>query len=320
MNILVLTDGKAGHENQSKALAFGLGGAPILLPVSFTKHGKALSYLADRGRLSLRSLFKADVESILGQGPFGAIIGTGSGTFYPAKVLGRLLKLPVIVNLFPRGYRLNFDCVVAPRFDRPPMLPNVVETPVNLTFVQPSFYDAQTRLFLERHNPQKPAVGLIIGGPNASSTMTPEWMQEQLDRAFAATPDHEHWVTTSRRTPPAVEEVIRRYPFDYKLIFSEDQFNPIPAFITLCDTVFVTADSTGMLSESVVYGKASVEILNNLSDAGSKFSRFLESLQASRYAHIFDGTCAEESKKVDLQPIFQRIGALVAASPMNKHR
>ena len=45
-------------------------------------------------------------------------------------------------------------------------------------------------------------VGVIVGGPNKCSTMTPGWMKTRLDEIFAANPGAQLCVTTSRRTPP----------------------------------------------------------------------------------------------------------------------
>ena len=48
MKALILTDGKAGHENQSKAFARALGCDFDLVPVRFnSKFAKMLSYLFD---------------------------------------------------------------------------------------------------------------------------------------------------------------------------------------------------------------------------------------------------------------------------------
>ena len=46
--ILILTDGKAGHENQSRAFARALGCEPVMLPIQFkSTFAKSLSYLLD---------------------------------------------------------------------------------------------------------------------------------------------------------------------------------------------------------------------------------------------------------------------------------
>ena len=59
MKALILTDGKAGHENQSKAFARSNGCEFDILPVKFkSKAAKAFSYLLDN--IGIRSTFLFD--------------------------------------------------------------------------------------------------------------------------------------------------------------------------------------------------------------------------------------------------------------------
>ena len=137
------------------------------------------------------------------------------------------------------------------------------------------------KAFLERRNGTLQAdesVAVIIGGPNKCSTMTPEWMRSQLEGIFSVhkAAGREIWVTTSRRTPPEVEAVIEAFPFDYMLLYSRDHFNPIPAFVSLASHLYVTAESTGMLSEACSFGKAEIHVMDNLVPGRHKFRRFAE--------------------------------------------
>lgn len=304
---IILTDGKPGHENQSKALAAGLGLEAVLLPCTYPcRVRKSLSLLCDR--LGIRPDLtgtEAAARELVAQGAV-CLIGAGSNTFYTLKRLRRRLGLPAIAILTPRGYALSgFDAILAPAFDRPPVRENVIPLPTNLTPARPDFYEAQTAAFLERYVPAKPrAVGIIIGGKNAIADVQASWLRAQLEALFAATPECEHWVTTSRRTSPEAEAVIRDFPFDYRLLFSEDHFNPIPAFVTRCERLFVTAESTGMLSEAVAIGQSAVEVLDNLAPNAGKFRRFVDGLCAEGYAHRFDGSLGNAKRKVDLTPLF----------------
>ena len=281
MKALILTDGKAGHENQSKAFARALGCTFDLAEVHFKSAvHKALSYL-----LSHFGVFTGGLFTLPKPPPadsYAVVLGTGSGTFYAAKTLAQRFHTKCGVVLYPRGYRIAaFDCILAPAFDQAPAAPNVVEIPANLVANDAAFYETGTKAFLERYTPStKPAVAVIVGGPNKCSTMTAAWMRTQLDRIFAATPDAEHWVTTSRRTPSAVEAVVDSFPFDYKLLYSKDHFNPIPAFVTRASVLYLTAESTGMLSEACTFGTAEVRVLDNLNPGPHKFRRFAESCAA----------------------------------------
>ena len=330
--VLILTDGKAGHENQSKAFARALGCEFDLVEVHFkSKFHKALSYLFDRCGIRTLAFHTVKIETagnaentkslcdlcvLCGSHRYSGVIGTGSGTFYAAKAMARKLGVKCGVVLYPRGYDIkSFDCVLAPAFDRPKAAANVIEIPANLVANDEAFYAKGVEAFLEKRGEDfrretGDAVAVIVGGPNKCSTMTPEWMKAQLDFIFAPgtrhqapSTKHQFWVTTSRRTPPAVEAVVDSYPWDYKLLYSKDHFNPIPAFVKLAKKLYVTAESTGMLSESCTFGTAEVVALDNLKPGPHKFRRFVEDLRKAGYV---DG-----NKKVDLSAQFARAKALM---------
>ena len=298
--VLILTDGKAGHENQSRAFARALGCPFDLVAVRFKgKLAKAASYVLDRlGAKSLGILDFPGNPEIAGRG-YSAVVGTGSGTFYAAKVLARRLGVKCGVVLTPSGYDLaSFDCILSPAFDNPPKMQNIIEIPANLVANDESFYEKGVAAFRERHTPSgKNAVAVIVGGPNKCSTMTADWMKGELERIFADNPGCEFWVTTSRRTPADVEAVVDSFPFDYKLLYSKDHFNPIPAFVKLAKRLYVTAESTGMLSEAATFGTAEVFALDNLNPGPHKFRRFVENLRSGGYV---DG-----ARKIDLSAQFE---------------
>ena len=308
---IVLTDGKAGHENQSKAFARALGLDFQLVPVKFkSPFHKMLSYLFDGMGIRTVGLLQGLDELLHSSTPpltnTSTIIGTGSGTFYAAKSLARRIpgaKCGVV--LYPRGYRLStFDCILAPTFDNPAKLPNVVEIPANLVANDADFYEKGVVSFKERYQGETDnLVGVIVGGPNKCSSMTVEWMKSRLDEIFAANKGAQLCVTTSRRTPADVEALVDSYPWSYKLIYSKDHFNPIPAFVQLSKRLYVTAESTGMLSEACTFGSAEVVALDNLKPGPHKFRRFVENLRLEGYV---DGC-----RKVDLSAEFARARELM---------
>ena len=306
---LILTDGKAGHENQSRAFARALGLDFDVVEVRFrSKLAKAASYLFDRLGIVVPGLLSwpEELKDPMPQSPYRAVIGTGSGTFYAAKALARRIgNAKCGVVLYPRGYRLStFDCILAPSFDGPAKLPNVVEIPANLVANDAAFYEKGVAAFRERYSgPTDGLVGVIVGGPNKCATMTAEWTKARLDEIFAANPGAQLCVTTSRRTPPDVESLVDSYPWTYKLIYSKDRFNPIPAFVQLAKRLYVTAESTGMLSEACTFGTAEVVALDNLNPGLHKFRRFVESLHRGGYV---DGR-----RKIDLSAEFARAKGLM---------
>jgi mitochondrial fission protein ELM1 len=324
MKALVLTDGKPGHENQSIALCRHLGLEFEMATVSYPcKLAKALSYLLDRLGIYSDRIFqmpeirnqKSEVSKDSSHRPlssdlrplsFDLLISTGSTTFYPNKVATRKLGIPNVAILNPKGYRPDFSVVLCPAYDHPPKIENIIELPLNLCAADPIFFEEQAAEFKTKHDAQAPAVGFIIGGPNAVSEIDASALKKQLEQAFALTEGRERWVTTSRRTPKKVEEIIEALPFDYRLINSRDPYNPVPAFVQLCGRLFVTSDSASMVSEAASFGSAKVEILMNRQlKSPNKFEELFQGLEKTNAVHIFDGTLGTANQKVDLKPLLE---------------
>lgn len=312
MKALILTDGKPGHENQSVALCRHLDLDVEKATVSYPgKAAKGLSYLLDRLGIYTDKLFTSHLPSAA----CDLLISTGSTTFYPNKVIARKLGIPNVAILNPNGYRPDFSAILCPAYDHPPQKENVTELPLNLCAADPVFFTEKATEFKTKHNIQGPAVGFIIGGPNAVSDIDASALKTKLEKAFALTEGCERWVTTSRRTPKEVEAVIEALPFDYCLINSGDPYNPVPAFIQLCDRLFVTSDSASMISESASFGSAKVEILMNRQfKTPNKFEELFQGLEKQNAIHVFDGTLGDADKKIDLQPLLKKaINKLVEA-------
>ncbi len=312
---LIISDGKPGHFNQSIALCTHLGLEYEILEIAFnSKANKALSYALDRAGLYTESLFQSSGFDVKRSG-FDLVVSTGSATYYANKLLARKLKLPNIAILHPKGYRLDFSHIFCPAYDHPPKQANITELPLNLCAAEPAFFDEKAAEFREKHEQEKSAVGIIIGGPNAVSTIDAEILRAQLEKIFELTDGMERWVTTSRRTPPEVEAIIDALPFDYKLINSRDDYNPIPAFIQLCDRLFVTSDSASMISECASFGSAKVDVLMNRQlKIPNKFEELIEGLEKRDAVHVFDGTLGTADQKIDLKPLLKDSWKLGAGS------
>lgn len=297
---LIISDGKPGHFNQSIAFCKHLGLEYEIVEVAYkSKTHKALSYGLDHLGVYSERLLSASLKPQVSS--LDLIVSTGSTTYYANKLLARKLGLPNIVILHPKGYRLDFTHIFCPAYDHPPKRNNITELPLNLCAADESFFNEKTEEFRGRHTPEKPAVGIIIGGPNAVSDIDPEAIKKQLEQIFVLTEGMERWVTTSRRTPLEVEALIDALSFDYTLINSRDPYNPIPAFIQLCDRIFVTSDSASMISECASFGAAKVDVLMNRQlKSPNKFEELIQGLETSGAVHVFDGTLGTADTKIDL--------------------
>jgi hypothetical protein len=287
---LILSDGKPGHVNQSIAMALHLGRSFEIVGVHFRNRPfKLLSFLLDRVGVYIPSLLRWDPP----EGDFCAVVSAGSETYYANKVLARRRGVPSVAIMLPRGYRLDFDLIIAQEHDNPPVKKNILSLPVNLSRVEPQ------GVFRPRAGERY--VALVVGGPNPVFGFDRDRFRQALDAVFACFPGFRIVVTTSRRTPADIEEEIDRHPFEEKIIYSRNPVNPIPDFLASCEYVFLTADSTSMISEAVTFGRAKIEVipLPTRKDPG-KYHRMIGKLVELGCVHRFDGRPGTADRKIDL--------------------
>jgi len=294
--VLILSDGKPGHLNQSLAFARLLNCSfQVRQVVLRNRFCKSLSYLLDRFGIHSHRLFLTDA----GLPNARLVVSTGSGTYYANKAIAGALNARSIALMWPAGYRADFDLIVAQRHDRPPRRDNLLELPVNLSCPQ------QTGV-VPAVSGGGACVALIIGGPSKHFEVDLARLEQQLRKIFHLFPDGDFLVTTSRRTPAAVEQLLETFPFRYRLLYSRCQDNPIGDFLGMADYLFITEDSTSMVSEAVSWGRAAVEILRlGQSSSGNKISRMMEELARRGCLHWFDGTIGSHNQKIELQKILK---------------
>jgi len=296
--LLILSDGKPGHVNQSIAFAKHLGYDFDLSPVSFKFRGaKALSYLLDWLGFYSASLFSTETL----QDDYTAVVSAGSGTYYANRTLAKHVARKSVAIMLPKGYRLDFDLIIAQQHDDPPSLANVVNIPINLTYVEPQgIVVPQTG---EKY------IALIIGGDSQHSKMNVDQLREQITKIFDLFPEHKVWMTTSRRTPETVEKMLREFNYDRAVFYSREPINPIPDYLQHSEYVFLTADSSSMISEAVSFGQSCIEVLplsGNL-PVKSKFNQFLKVLSEKQCLHVFTHQVGCASMKIDLTEVFHGV-------------
>jgi hypothetical protein len=201
--------------------------------------------------------------------------------------------------MLPKGYRYDFDRILAQSHDNPPKQENIIELPINLASKISSFDEAEMAQRF-RFDSSEHYIGVIIGGSNQVFSMSIEDLKPLFDY-LVHLDNTEILVTTSRRTPPEVEEWLLQLPLRFLLLYSKDKFNPIPAFLKKCQSVIITSDSTSMISEAVSGGKCAVDVLLLPSAKQSKFHTLIENLEGLGALHIFDGKIGDCKIKIDLK-------------------
>jgi hypothetical protein len=281
LRVLILSDGKAGHLNQSIAFA-KLKGLEFDV-LEFQNSLKPLTYLLDFLGIYI-NLFALHVEDK----NYKAVVSAGSSTYYANRYLAKKLGIKSIAIMMPRGFRLKgFDYILALKHDNPKQANNIITLPIALATSEAKGHIKDSGV---------PSLGIILGGNNSVFEMKKEDIKKVLDSIFANYPEHLKYITTSRRTPKEVEELLEDYSFDYKLIYSQNpSINPIPDFLKLCSELFITIDSASMLSEARANSEAKIHIIELKSDKkDTKFHRLAKQVE-------------ELSSKFDFKPYLKRV-------------
>ncbi|NPA64099.1 MAG: hypothetical protein GXO16_03910 [Epsilonproteobacteria bacterium] len=281
MRVLIVSDGRKGHENQSIAYAKLKGASFDIVQLRF-KHPllKALTYLLDPLRIYTDKLF----EPFEIEGDYDEVVGAGSGTYYGVKLLAKRLGAKAVALMNPKGFRKGFDTIYTPYHDGGKL-------PINFAQATP----------LGLYRPKKRCVALVVGGSNSVFSMDKEALESVVEYIFEHFKEYEKALTTSPRTPKEIEEWLDGYGFDYKVIYSKHPVNPLGDFIHNCDYLFVTIDSTSMISEAVSGGKAAVEVVPLHAKKRNKYQRMVENLAQMGALHIFDGGVGKAQKKIELK-------------------
>jgi len=286
--ILIISDGKPGHLNQSIAFCKIKNISYDILEVKFiSKIHKILSYALDRVDFYTDNLFKEYKKYYFDF--YDAVVSAGSGTYYFNKYISKKYNKKSIALMLPKSYKYStFDYIIAQKHDNPIKMNNLVIVPLNLSYVK-------TRGFVKKVEDKK-SVGIIIGGNNSIFNLDVEEIKEKLDFIFENYEKDLKYITTSRRTSFEVEALIDEYDFDYKLIYSrEPDINPIGDFINVCDEFFITMDSTSMLSEVRANSDAKINIIS------------LESKKENSKYHRLVDIVKSIDKKLDFEKLLEKV-------------
>lgn len=247
--VLIISDGKPGHLNQSIAFCKLKNLDYDILEIKYNKVKKILSYILDFFSIYI-NLFNLKIE----KNSYKAIVSTGSLTYYSNKYLAKKLNIKSIAIMLPKGFRYrDFNYILALNHDNAPKEKNIISLPLNLSINTPLGYIKKEK--------QK-SLGIILGGNNSIFKMEVEVVKKYLDEIYKNYSNHLKYITTSRRTPKEIDELLEHYKFDYEVIFSKNSnINPIPDFIEVCDDLFISVDSTSMLSEAKANSNANLNII-----------------------------------------------------------
>lgn len=291
MKALILSDLRAGHENQSIAFCKLKNMDYDILHVSYKfKAIKILSYILDFFGIYIKIFnSKALFNS------YDIVVGAGSTTYYPLKFYAKKLNAKSVAMMRAKAYKNNFDLMFIMNHDAKNLAKNSVLLPVNANYKSQSHF----------YKPSKPAISFIIGGTNKNLEFDQIAVLQTIKKIMADFKDYEKLITSSPRTPKSLENELEKLDFDFSVIYSKNKINPIDDFLEFSQYVFITSDSTSMISQAVCWGKANTQVINYQKN-NSKFDKFISNLAQNNYLHIYDGS-VKNTLKFDLISIFKKI-------------
>jgi uncharacterized protein len=287
----VVTDGKAGMENQCLGLAAALGLSPVVKRIELRSPWKQLSPFL---RCGLAYAVSNKGDSIASPWP-DILIASGRASIPASLYAHRMSRRNEAKGTFtvqiqnPVIDPLWFDLVVVPRHDQLSGA-NVLSTRGSLHRVTPEKLASEAAKLLPQiaHLPL-PRIAVLIGGSNAVYRFTPHEMKG-LSEQLAALAGREGglMITPSRRTGAEnlaiLQEALRGTP---SFIWDGQGTNPYYGMLGLADAILVTCDSVNMASEACSTGKPVMVI--DLPGGSDKFRRFHQAMRDDGMTRSFKG-------------------------------
>lgn len=294
LSIWVVSDGRAGIENQSLGLAEAIDAET---PAEITRFHIRWKPMFDRLPSALKQPWMLDHgDGLLKRTPHPDIwIATGRATL-PLSVRIKAAskgKTLVVQTQDPRWKNSAYDLIVAPEHDNvtgPNVLPILGSphriTPQKLVDAAPAF---ATQIEALPH----PRVAVMIGGTSKAFDLTLDHAAVLAD-LIAETVEEKGGsllVTFSRRTPLLAQTVMtQRLKALPGMIWDGAGENPLFAMLHYADHILVTEDSANMATEAASTGKP-VHVLPMVPiRPQTKFKRLHAGLETHGATRPFDGT------------------------------
>ena len=296
LSIWVVSDGRAGIENQALGLAEAVG---RLTPATITVKRIRWRPLFDKlpSILKIPVLLDPASDPVVpapGQPWPDLWIATGRATLPLSLAVRRRSdgRTFVVQTQDPRVSSSRFDMVVAPAHDGldGDTVFEITGSPHRIT---PARIAEAAPAFAARIDPlPHPRVAVLVGGRSKAFDLTETHAADHADRNAAAgrTAGGSLMLTFSRRTPQAARAVMTaRLAALPGMIWDGAGDNPLFAFLHAADHVLVTEDSATMAAEAASTGRP-IQILPMIAlKPPGKFARLHADLEAHGATRPFDG-------------------------------
>lgn len=315
-NVLILSDGKAGHLRQAQAVANivegclaerGMKAKIDNIEVKFKNHfakqafmfGSLLSgkYRCQGCLGCMRRLMETETyDSLIRCNP-DIIISCGSSLAGVNFLLAKENLAKSIVITKPSVLSTKrFDLVIMPKHDLGPKKNNIVETEGALNLVNDGYLREQSQRLVQNSRLQtqdsKLNIGLLIGGDTKGFCLRRDNVLEVVNqiKSSCAKLDAHILATTSRRTSLEIQDLLKGkfndYPRCSLLVLANEKNIPeaMGGILGLSQIVIVSPESISMISEAINSRK--YVIIFDLDNLNGKHRRFLDNAAKNKYIYL----------------------------------
>jgi mitochondrial fission protein ELM1 len=327
--VLLITDGKPGHEVKSHGIARALGKLEKVETIEvcaqlrfkllfkfFTYYLRIFSGRIYSPNLLLRLIYKKSMGEV---GGFDYVISSGASTI-PANIL--LSTAEGVKNFYAGTLRgidpFSFTLVVSGSSWEHVSSENVINIERAPVDVDLQLIRNAAALFSENHNLSQEYGywAVLIGGVTADYEFTNEEVVTALKRILSAARKEgiKVLISTSRRTDPGLERLIKslleinRDIVGYAVYWHIKPERVVTSYLGLVDCVFVTEDSNSMLNEAILARKLVVSVFPQKITSTEKHSSFIERALEMRRLYRLPAISDEE---IDINDIATQV------EPMN---
>jgi len=313
-NILIISDGKTGHLRQSEAVAGivkdCLRGKDISANVNtievkfrnkFSRHAiTASSLLAGKYRCQgclwcLRNFLAEDAYKPLISIKPDIVISCGASVAPVNYIISRENLAKSIVIMRPSILDTDrFNLVVMSRHDRPSKKRNLVAIAGALNLINPGYLKEQGERLKARgvKIDKELALGLLLGGDSKDFHLSEDLTRRlsgQIKMCLEKL-DAQILLTTSRRTQPAAESLLKEEFLNYGrcrlLVIANEKNIPeaVGGILALSEIIITSPESISMISEAVNSRK--YVLVFDAPGLSRKHRRFLDYFAKNKYIHL----------------------------------
>lgn len=280
-DVWVLFDDRAGNNNQSESLAKLITKSYQIKHLKYNKFINLPSLLHFSSLIGINKDAKTQIAS-----PWpNIVISAGRRGAITARFIKKQSPTTKLIQIMWPGYgAADFDHIILPEHDNYDA-PNIIKIIGALTSI-----NQEMLLRVKENSPRfsiykEPIIALLVGGKSKGGEFTTEHAKLLIKQVNEIVTKKEATllVSTSRRTPAGVVELLRTelkhsYFYEYG-----EQDNPYLEFLAYASEIIITGDSISMCSEACYSGKP-VYIFAPKDISSKKHRSFHQNLYAKHHA------------------------------------